>query len=207
MAFVRRKRVGPYEYHQLVENQWIDGKPRQRVLLHLGRYTSVEAALEGWPSAAQRPKARETLESREDRWQDFARPCTIFTATPVGRDWFRTLETRSAKTGDLSRSGHDTDRAYVRARPGGRSRRRELGWGRKNIPGWAGGPQGGSFRPPDLEVQAWALVDMESGLYLAGENPDEPLPTASTANVMMALVALEEGMDLDEEVTVSEEAE
>ena len=49
MAFVRRKRVGPYEYHQLVENQWIDGKPRQKVLLHLGRYTSVEAALEGWP--------------------------------------------------------------------------------------------------------------------------------------------------------------
>ena len=48
MAFVRRKRVGPYEYYQLVENQWMDGKPRQRVLLHLGHYTSVEAALEGW---------------------------------------------------------------------------------------------------------------------------------------------------------------
>ena len=49
MAFVRRKRVGPYEYYQLVENRWIDGNPRQRVLLHLGRYTTVEAALEGWP--------------------------------------------------------------------------------------------------------------------------------------------------------------
>src|SRR5215211_2942170 len=61
--------------------------------------------------------------------------------------------------------------------------------------------------PPDLEVQAWALVDGESGLYLAGENPDEPLPTASTANVMTALMVLEEGIDLDEEVTVSEEAE
>jgi D-alanyl-D-alanine carboxypeptidase (penicillin-binding protein 5/6) len=61
--------------------------------------------------------------------------------------------------------------------------------------------------PPDLEVQAWALVDIESGLYLAGENPDEPLPTASTANVMTVLVALEEGIDLDEEVAVSEEAE
>src|SRR5215217_2481333 len=114
----------------------------------LGTRRRARTASTGWPSAAQQPKARETLESREDRWQDFARPCTIFTATPAGRDWFRTLETRSAKTGDLSRSGHDTDRAYVRARPGGRSRRRELGWGRKNIPGWAGGPQGGSFRPP-----------------------------------------------------------
>src|SRR3954453_23615852 len=49
MAFVRRKRVGPYEYYQLVESRWVDGKPRQRVLLHLGRYATVEAALEGWP--------------------------------------------------------------------------------------------------------------------------------------------------------------
>ena len=30
--FVRRKRVGPYEYTQLVENRWMGGKPRQRVL-------------------------------------------------------------------------------------------------------------------------------------------------------------------------------
>ena len=68
-------------------------------------------------------------------------------------------------------------------------------------------PRAAASDPPDLEVEAWALVDIESGLYLAGENPDEPLPTASTANVMTALVALEEGIDLDEEVTVSEEAE
>jgi hypothetical protein len=53
VAFVRRKRVGPYEYHQLVENRWIEGKPRQRVLLHLGRYPSVETALEGWPKEVQ----------------------------------------------------------------------------------------------------------------------------------------------------------
>jgi hypothetical protein len=48
MAFVRRKRVGPYEYYQLVESHLVDGKPRQRVLLHLGRYSTAEAALEGW---------------------------------------------------------------------------------------------------------------------------------------------------------------
>jgi hypothetical protein len=53
MAFVRRKRVGPYEYYQLVENRWMGGKPRQRVLLHLGRYTTVEAALEGWPKEVE----------------------------------------------------------------------------------------------------------------------------------------------------------
>src|SRR5215216_1077876 len=45
-------------------------------------------------------------------------------------------------------------------------------------------PRAAASDPPDLEVQAWALVDMESGLYLAGENPDEPLPTASTAIVI-----------------------
>jgi hypothetical protein len=49
MAFARRKRVGSYEYNQLVENRWVAGKPRQRVLLHLGRYKTAEAALEGWP--------------------------------------------------------------------------------------------------------------------------------------------------------------
>ena len=53
VAFVRRKRVDPYEYYQLVESRLVDGKPRQRVLLHLGRYISVEAALEGWPREVQ----------------------------------------------------------------------------------------------------------------------------------------------------------
>jgi D-alanyl-D-alanine carboxypeptidase (penicillin-binding protein 5/6) len=67
-------------------------------------------------------------------------------------------------------------------------------------------PRAAASDPPDLEVQAWALVDAKSGLYLTGKNPDEPLPAASTANVMTALVVLE-GIDLDEEVTVSEEAE
>ncbi|MDQ3923586.1 MAG: hypothetical protein M3309_06640, partial [Actinomycetota bacterium] len=37
--------------------------------------------------------------------------------------------------------------------------------------------------PPSVEAQAWALTDAYSGLYLAGENPDEPLPAASTANI------------------------
>jgi hypothetical protein len=49
VAYIRKKRVGPYEYHQLVESRLVNGKPRQRVLLHLGRYRMVEAALEGWP--------------------------------------------------------------------------------------------------------------------------------------------------------------
>src|ERR687885_2673414 len=54
MAFVRKKRVRHYEYYQLVENRWRDGQPRQRVLVHLGRYPTAEAALEQWPGAIQR---------------------------------------------------------------------------------------------------------------------------------------------------------
>ncbi len=54
MAFVRKKRVGGYEYYQLVENRWVEGKPRQRVLLHLGSYPTIEAALKQWPKAIER---------------------------------------------------------------------------------------------------------------------------------------------------------
>src|SRR5919202_6495275 len=54
MAFVRKKRVHNYEYYELVENRWTNGQPRQRVLVHLGRYPTAEAALQQWPGAAQR---------------------------------------------------------------------------------------------------------------------------------------------------------
>ena len=54
MAFVRKKRVHNYEYYELVENRWVNGQPRQRVLVHLGRYPTAEAALQQWPGAIQR---------------------------------------------------------------------------------------------------------------------------------------------------------
>ena len=60
---------------------------------------------------------------------------------------------------------------------------------------------------PKPNAEAWALVDADSGLYLAGNNPDERLPMASTANILTALVVLEEGADPEEEVTVSRQAE
>jgi D-alanyl-D-alanine carboxypeptidase (penicillin-binding protein 5/6) len=50
-------------------------------------------------------------------------------------------------------------------------------------------------------------MDTETGLYLNGENPDEQLPIGSVTKIMTALVVLEEEPNLDEEVTVSEEAE
>ncbi len=60
---------------------------------------------------------------------------------------------------------------------------------------------------PKLQAKSWALTDADTGLYLAGKNPDERLPVASTTKIMVALVALEEGVNLDEQVTVPKEAE
>lgn len=71
----------------------------------------------------------------------------------------------------------------------------------------AGAQEAGGNDQPQIEARAWALTDTETGLYLAGKNPDERLPIASTTKVMVALMALEEGGDLDEEVTISEQAE
>ena len=60
---------------------------------------------------------------------------------------------------------------------------------------------------PQLNAAAWTLVDTETGLYLAGKNPDKRLPIASTTKIMVALIAFERDVDLDEEVTVSDQAE
>ena len=75
--------------------------------------------------------------------------------------------------------------------------------------GEAGGERaaGTALDAPKLQAKSWALTDADTGLYLAGKNPDERLPIASTTKVMVALVALDEGVDLDEQVTVPKEAE
>jgi D-alanyl-D-alanine carboxypeptidase (penicillin-binding protein 5/6) len=61
--------------------------------------------------------------------------------------------------------------------------------------------------PPKPSAEAWALTDADSGLYLAGENPDEQLSIGSTTKIMTALEILGEGTDPDEEITVPKEAE
>ena len=62
-------------------------------------------------------------------------------------------------------------------------------------------------KTPKLDAKSWVLVDTDTGTYLAGKNPDKRLPIASTTNVMTALVVLDRGVDLDEEVSVSDQAE
>ncbi len=59
---------------------------------------------------------------------------------------------------------------------------------------------------PKLDAGSWALIDADTGLYLAGKDPDKRVPIASTTKIMVALVALDEGANLDEQVTVSEDA-
>jgi D-alanyl-D-alanine carboxypeptidase (penicillin-binding protein 5/6) len=58
---------------------------------------------------------------------------------------------------------------------------------------------------PDVSARAWALADLRSGEYLAGENSSKKLPIASTTKIMEAIVVLKHG-NLDEEVTVSDDA-
>src|SRR5215204_2005635 len=60
---------------------------------------------------------------------------------------------------------------------------------------------------PQLNSAACTFLATETGLYLAGKNPDKRLPIASTTKIMVALIAFERGVDLDEEVTVSDQAE
>ena len=59
---------------------------------------------------------------------------------------------------------------------------------------------------PTLNAGSWTLIDADTGHYLAGKNPDERVSIASTTKIMVALVALDENVDLDEQVTVSEKA-
>ena len=58
---------------------------------------------------------------------------------------------------------------------------------------------------PGVGARAWALADLRSGEYLAGEGASKELPIASTTKIMAALVVLEES-DLEEEVEISKNA-
>jgi hypothetical protein len=49
VAYVRKKRVDDYTYYQLVEGYREAGKVKQRVLVHLGIYKTVDKALEKLP--------------------------------------------------------------------------------------------------------------------------------------------------------------
>jgi hypothetical protein len=68
VAFVRKKMVKGSEYYQLVQSHRVDGKPRQRVLVHLNKHTTVDAALESWPKEISnlRRNAKRAIDKYED---------------------------------------------------------------------------------------------------------------------------------------------
>ena len=49
MTYVRKKKVKSQTYFQLVESKRVNGKPRQRVIMHLSKVPTVDEALESWP--------------------------------------------------------------------------------------------------------------------------------------------------------------
>ena len=66
MAFVRTKRQGGRLYHQLVESRREGMRVRQRVIVHLGPYPSVEEAIAGYGERA-------AFEREEERtWRAWA---------------------------------------------------------------------------------------------------------------------------------------
>jgi len=67
---------------------------------------------------------------------------------------------------------------------------------------WALENEAREVEEPEVAAGAWALTDLRSGEFLAGEDASARLPMASTTKIMAALVTLKRG-NLDEEVTVS----
>ena len=45
--YIRKKRNGGSSYYQVVESSRVEGKPRQRVILHLGAYSTLKKARTG----------------------------------------------------------------------------------------------------------------------------------------------------------------
>jgi D-alanyl-D-alanine carboxypeptidase (penicillin-binding protein 5/6) len=60
-------------------------------------------------------------------------------------------------------------------------------------------------QPPTVTAKSALLVDLDSGQTLFALRPDDPLPPASTAKLMTALIVLQQA-DLDDVVTISQAA-
>jgi hypothetical protein len=72
LAYVRKKEIKGGVYHQLVENRRIEGEPRQRVLVHLGKHERVDDALQAWPGEIGR--LRRLARERRDKVPDDREP-------------------------------------------------------------------------------------------------------------------------------------
>ena len=107
MAYVRKKRLKSGEYYQLVQSRRVNGNPRQRVLLHLGRHPTVDAALKEWPREIKR--LRRLADKKRRDAQAFG--------APVDSDeqprWYRNI---LKQADDLSKQVEDLEEKHRRLR-------------------------------------------------------------------------------------------
>src|SRR5215218_3725548 len=106
-AYVRKKKVKGREYYQLVQSRRVNGNPRQRVLLHLGRHQTVDAALKEWPSEIRRLR----------RLADKKRRDAQALRAPVDSDkqppWYRNM---LKQADNLSKEAEDLEAKHRRLR-------------------------------------------------------------------------------------------
>ena len=67
-----------------------------------------------------------------------------------------------------------------------------------------------SMSPPNLKAVSWVLMNPETGLMIAAENPDEKMEPASLSKLMTAYIIFREirrgNLSQEEEVVISENA-
>ena len=107
MAYVRKKKVKGEEYYQLVQSRRVNGNPRQRVLLHLGRCPTVDEALKEWPRVIKRLRRLADKERRDA--QAFAAPVD----SDKQPSWYRDLLKQAA---NLSKQAEDLEAKQRRLR-------------------------------------------------------------------------------------------
>ena len=96
MAYVRRKRVGGREYYQLVESRRVEGKPRQKVLVHLGMHPTVDEALREWPKEIRSLRDRAAKEREAGKtWPENSR---------IRRDIIKRVQSTEKRADDLEAS-------------------------------------------------------------------------------------------------------
>ena len=99
MAYVRKKQVKGTQYYQLVQSRRVNGNPRQRVLLHLGRHQTVDAALKEWPREIRRLR-RLAVKKRRDA-QALRAPVNSDKQPPWYRNMLKQADSVSKQAEDL----------------------------------------------------------------------------------------------------------
>jgi len=108
MAFMTRKTVGNKKYLQIVENYREDGKHKQRVLYHVGPYSSLEAAIGDFQDHAE-DHVEETYWLFRETARSYAAQLAHLRAAidkynvPVSEDEVRRI--RDMSPGDRCRAG------------------------------------------------------------------------------------------------------